>query len=136
MVNPKRVPDGIEPGQSTRFAAVGLYPAEAPYWRRDSRLSVTVYRSFFTEKRLLQQRLRSVSTARCTIRSGSISSRGICVRSGARSTKAFRWRAISIGPLLDNFEWTEGYKARFGLVHVDYRPSSARRRIRSRGTVT
>ncbi len=36
--------------------------------------------------------------------------------------------------LLDNFEWAEGYKDRFGLVYVDYATQRRIRRIRSPGT--
>ena len=36
------------------------------------------------------------------------------IRAGSDIRGYFHWS------ILDNFEWSQGYKERFGLVHVDY----------------
>jgi beta-glucosidase len=50
---------------------------------------------------------------------------GTAVADGADVRGYFAWS------LLDNFEWSQGYRPRFGLVHVDY--ATQRRRIKDSG---
>jgi beta-glucosidase len=40
-------------------------------------------------------------------------------------------RGYFVWTFMDNFEWAEGYKPRFGLVHVDF--STQERRIKDSG---
>jgi beta-glucosidase len=47
------------------------------------------------------------------------------IEAGVRVEGYFHWS------LLDNFEWAEGYRSRFGLVHVDH--PSGRRLIKESG---
>ena len=49
------------------------------------------------------------------------------IEAGVRIEGYFHWS------LLDNFEWAEGYRSRFGLIHVDY--PSGRRLIKDSGRV-
>jgi beta-glucosidase len=40
-------------------------------------------------------------------------------------------RGYFVWSLLDNFEWAEGYRKRFGIVHVDY--ATQRRTLKHSG---
>ena len=51
---------------------------------------------------------------RCRYYQHHLSSVDQAIRKGVDIRGYFAWS------LMDNFEWSEGYKMRFGIVHVDY----------------
>ena len=52
---------------------------------------------------------------RCRYYQNHLSSVDQAIRKGVDIRGYFAWS------LLDNFEWSEGYKMRFGIVYVDYK---------------
>lgn len=57
---------------------------------------------------------RVIDPERIDYLAGYLTAAGEAIRDGVNLRGYFAWS------LLDNFEWAEGYRKRFGLVHVDY----------------
>jgi len=57
---------------------------------------------------------RVVDSERITYLAGYLAAAGEAIRDGVNLRGYFAWS------LLDNFEWAEGYRKRFGLIHLDY----------------
>ena len=87
-------------------------------------------------KRHLAARLGRRPTAACTIPTASTSPRATCASWRARSRPASPIEAYFHWSIIDNFEWAEGYKHRFGLVHVDYATQERTLKDSASGTAT
>ena len=117
---PERVPDGIEPGNPRgSLPWVCILPG-APYWAARFQIERYGLPFVFTENGYCNNDFVSLDgrvhdPQRIDFAARYLRAVRRAVDEGLPVTGYFYWS------LLDNFEWAEGYKARFGLVHVDYR---------------
>jgi beta-glucosidase len=117
---PERVPGGLEPGNPRgTLPWVSIVP-EAAYWAARFQIERYDLPLVFTENGYCNNDFVSLDgrvhdPQRIDFAARYLRAIRRAVDEGLPVTGYFYWS------LLDNFEWNEGYKARFGLVHVDYR---------------